>query len=112
MTFKSAPLLIALATIPAPSLAAATSAVAAMTCSNTVSGASWTIRIDYDRSTVDSNPARIAKSEISWHDPNDGGHYTLDLDSGRLTQIVASSTGGFILNHHCVPETPAQHEGH
>src|SRR5258708_39184514 len=66
----------------------------AITCANTTSGASWQIRIDYDRSTVDSNPARVSTTTISWRDPKDGGNYTLDRKSGNLTAIVASSTGG------------------
>ena len=50
----------------------------AVTCTNPVSGATWQITIDYDRSTVDSDPARISDSEISWRDAADGGNYTLD----------------------------------
>ena len=73
----------------------------AITCANPVSGATWQIRIDYDRSTVDSNPARISDTKISWHDATDGGNYTLDRKSGNLTVIVASSTGGFFLYDRC-----------
>jgi hypothetical protein len=73
----------------------------AITCTNPASGASWQIRIDYDRSTVDSNPARISAAEISWHDATDGGNYTLDRKSGNLTVIVASSTGGYFLRDRC-----------
>src|SRR5262245_61965353 len=73
----------------------------AITCTNPVSGATWQIRIDYDRSTVDSNPARISDTKISWHDAADGGNYTLDRKSGNLTVIVASSTGGFFLYDRC-----------
>jgi hypothetical protein len=73
----------------------------AMTCTNSASGASWQIRIDYDRGTVDSNPARISDAKITWHDATDGGNYTLDRASGNLTVIVASSTGGYFLYHHC-----------
>ncbi len=73
----------------------------AITCSNPLSGASWQIRIDYGRSTVDSNPARISGSEISWHDAADGGNYTLDRKSGNLTVVVASSTGGYFLHDRC-----------
>jgi hypothetical protein len=65
---------------------------AAPTCSNLASGASWQIRIDYDKATVDSYP---------WHDPTDGGNYTLDRKSGELTVIFASSTGGYFLHHRC-----------
>jgi hypothetical protein len=73
----------------------------AITCTNPVSGATWQIRIDYDRGTVDSNPARISDATISWHDATDGGNYRLDRKSGNLTVIVASSTGGFFLYDRC-----------
>ena len=73
----------------------------AITCTNPASGASWQIKVDYDRSTVDSNPARIRDTMISWHDATDGGNYTLDRKSGNLTVIVASSTGGYFLHDRC-----------
>ena len=73
----------------------------AVTCTNVSSGANWQIRIDYDRSTVDANPARISDAEISWHEPADGGNYTLDRKSEKLTVVVASSTGGYFLYHRC-----------
>ncbi len=73
----------------------------AITCTNPASGATWQIRIDYDRRTVDANPARISDAKISWHDAADGGNYTLDRKSGDLTVIVASSTGGYFLYDRC-----------
>ncbi|MGA7805834.1 hypothetical protein [Bradyrhizobium sp.] len=73
----------------------------APTCSNLASGANWQIEIDYDKATVDSNPARISDGQISWHDPTDGGNYTLDRKSGELTVVFASSTGGYFLHHRC-----------
>jgi hypothetical protein len=73
----------------------------AITCTNPVSGTSWQIKIDYDRRTVDSNPARIGEATISWHDATDGGNYTLDRKSGTLTVIIASATGGNFLYDHC-----------
>jgi hypothetical protein len=72
-----------------------------ITCTNLASGASWPIRIDYDKGMVDSNPARISDAQISWHDANDGGNYTLDRKSAKLTVVVASSTGGYFLYHRC-----------
>lgn len=72
-----------------------------ISCTNPASGATWQIRIDYVRGTVDSNPARISDAKISWHDARDGGNYTLDRKSGRLTVIIASSTGGYFLYDHC-----------
>src|SRR5271166_3852038 len=73
----------------------------AVTCTNPFSGASWQIAIDYDRGTVDSNPARISDTEISWRDAKDGWRYTLDRKSGALTVVLASSTGGNFLFDQC-----------
>jgi hypothetical protein len=73
----------------------------ALTCTNPISGASWQIRIDYDRRAVDSNPARISDASISWHDASEGGNYTLDRKSGNLTVVIASSTGGSFLYYRC-----------
>ena len=73
----------------------------AITCTNPVSGTSWQIRIDYDRQTVDSNPASISDDEIAWRDKADGGNYALDLKSGKLTVVFASSTAGHFLYHRC-----------
>jgi hypothetical protein len=73
----------------------------AVTCTNPHSGATWQIRIDYTRSMVDSNPARISDATISWRDAKDGWNYTLDRKSGKLTVILASSTGGSFLYDQC-----------
>jgi hypothetical protein len=95
------------ATVGAMGLALAGSALAApsgqsaITCTNPASGTQWQIKIDYDHSTVDSNPARISDGNISWRDASDGGNYTLDRKSGNLTVIVASSTGGYFLHDRC-----------
>jgi hypothetical protein len=79
----------------------AQAADSAVTCTNPASGARWQIRIDYERRTVDSYPARITEAAISWHDASDGGNYTLDRKSGELTVTVASSTGGYFLHDRC-----------
>lgn len=73
----------------------------AITCTNPYSGATWEIRIDYGKGTVDSNPARIGDAKIFWHNAADGGNYTLDRKTGDLRIVVASSTGGYFLNDHC-----------
>jgi hypothetical protein len=73
----------------------------AITCTNPASGASWQIAIDFDKGTVDANPAKITGAKISWFDPSDGGNYTLDRKSGDLTAIVASSTGGYFRHGRC-----------
>lgn len=72
-------------------------------CTNTVSGTTWQIGINLVGRTVDSNPAHISSSKISWRDSLDGGHYTLDRKSGVLTAIYASSTGGYIIHDRCTP---------
>jgi hypothetical protein len=74
---------------------------ASITCTNPSSGATWQISIDYDRATVDANPARVTDTEVSWRDPKDGWNYKLDRRSGALTVVVASSTGGYFLHDHC-----------
>jgi len=79
----------------------ARAADSAITCTNPASGTQWQIRINYERSTVDSYPARISDSNITWHDASDGANYTLDRKSGNLTVVVASSTGGYFLNDRC-----------
>jgi len=103
-------LLIALATVAvaggldvATAGAQAGSAIA-LSCINPYSGATWQISVDYDRGTVDSNPARISDDEMSWHDAKDNSNYTLDRKSGRLTVIVPSSTGGYFLYDECKPQ--------
>jgi hypothetical protein len=73
----------------------------AVTCTNPVSGATWQIKIDYDRQTVDSNPARISDAEIWWRDAKDGWGYTLDRKSGNLKVVLASATGGNFLYDRC-----------
>jgi hypothetical protein len=74
---------------------------AAVTCSNPANGSSWQIAIDYGKRTVDAYPAEITAVEISWFDPKDGGHYTLDRNSGNFTAVIASSTGGYFRRGHC-----------
>ena len=78
--------------------------VTELTCTNQASGTSWQIRIDYERQTVDANPASIGDDEIAWRDKADGGNYTLDRKSGKLTVVFASSTAGHFLYHRCKPE--------
>jgi len=73
----------------------------AITCTNPMSGTAWQIAVDFDKSTVDSNRAKITEVGISWFDPKDGGNYTLDRKSGDLTAIVASSTGGYFRHLRC-----------
>lgn len=73
----------------------------AITCTNPASGAQWQIKVDYARGTVDANAASVTDAKISWRDAKDGGNYTLDRKSGKLTVIVASSTGGYFVYDQC-----------
>ena len=91
---------LAAAAIVAPGRSAVAAGVT-VTCTNPFSGASWQIAIDYDLKTVDSNPARIDETEISWRDAKDGWRYALDRKSGALTIVLASSTGGNFLHDQC-----------
>jgi hypothetical protein len=78
--------------------------VTALTCTNPANGMSWQVLIDYRKPTVDSYPAEITRSGISWFDPKDGSNYTFDRKSGDLTANVASSTGGYFRHARCTPE--------
>lgn len=91
---------LAVGAVVSPVIGAAAPA-ATVTCTNLVSGVSWRITINFAHSTVDSNPARISGAKISWHDGRDGGNYTLDRKSGKLTVIFASSTGGYFIYDQC-----------
>lgn len=82
---------------------AAPHVVATLVCTNPAGHVSWQIHVDFERRTVDSNPARIGAAKISWHDRTDGGNYTLDRKSGDLTVVLASSTGGYSLHDRCAP---------
>lgn len=78
----------------------------AITCVNPASGTTWQIKVDYERSTVDANAATISDAKISWHDPKDGGNYTLDRKSGALTFVAPSSTGGYFIFDRCSLDAP------
>ena len=73
-----------------------------ITCMNKASGTTWQIKVDYDHNTVDRNPASISASKIAWRDANDGWRYSLDLKSGDLTVVFASSMGGNMYFHRCL----------
>jgi len=73
-----------------------------ITCMNTSNGAKWQIDVDYDHETVDSNPATISGNKISWRDAKDGWRYSLDLKTGDLYVVFASSMGGNTYFHRCL----------
>ena len=74
----------------------------AITCMNKSSGTQWQIKVDYDDKTVDSNPASISDTTIAWRDAKDGWRYTLDLKTGDLAVVFASSMGGNTYFHRCL----------
>ena len=73
-----------------------------ITCMNQSSGTTWQIKIDYDHSTVDANPASISDAKIAWRDAKDGWHYTLDLKSGDLTCGAGVLHGRQHVFHRCM----------
>jgi hypothetical protein len=85
-------------------VAQAGAAATAMICTNPASGATWQVMVDYDNNTVDSYPAHVSDTKVTWRDASDGGNYTLDRTSGKLTVVVASSTGGYFLYDRCTPK--------
>ena len=88
---------------PAPPSFGAQVAPLVFDCTNPASGSSWQIKINFQAATVDSNPARISTTTISWHDSTDGGNYSLDRATGNLTVVIASSTGGYFIHDRCRP---------
>ncbi|MGH6796368.1 MAG: hypothetical protein ACREDD_02380 [Methylocella sp.] len=70
-------------------------------CTNPKSGTTWDVKVDYGQNTVDSFPAKITKSQITWHDTMHGGYYSLDRASGALTFKNATSTGGYVIHDTC-----------
>ncbi len=73
-----------------------------ITCVNSSSGARWQIKVDYDQKTVDTNPATIGDNRIAWRDAKDGWRYSLDLKTGELYVVFASSMGGNTYFHSCL----------
>jgi hypothetical protein len=78
-------------------------AVQKFRCTNVASGAPWTIAVDLDRARVNTFPARISDTWISWHDPS-AGYFELERATGKLRLRNASSTGGYFLYYACRPE--------
>jgi hypothetical protein len=70
-------------------------------CVNTASHATWNLKIDLAKSTADGFPAKINAVSVAWRDVTHGGSYELDRSSGELTFSNSSSTGGYMLFHHC-----------
>ncbi len=71
-------------------------------CTNPASGAAWPVVVDLDHSRVDSFPATLTKSRISWRDPA-RGYFDFDRATGALRMRNASSTGGYFLHFTCRP---------
>jgi hypothetical protein len=89
--------------IPTSSGHAAEVGLLHLRCTNAAGGANWPIVIDLDQHLVDSFPARITETWVSWRNPN-GGVYELERSTGNLQLRAASSTGGYFLHYNCKPE--------
>ena len=76
---------------PGPVAAATT----AFHCTNPESGASWTLKIDFDHGKVDGYPATVGQRMILWHDTENQGFFRLDQVTGDLRIVHASSMGGW-----------------
>jgi hypothetical protein len=95
----------ALVTVGAPAMPSfgAQGTESVFNCTNPASGVGWQIKVNFQARTVGANPARITSTTISWHDPADGGNYSLDRSTGNLTVVIASSTGGYSIHDRCRP---------
>jgi hypothetical protein len=82
---------------------AAGTGVQHLRCTNPASGTNWSITVDLDHGTVDSQPAKITDGWISWPDPKQGS-FDLERATGKLQFRNASSTGGYYLFYTCHPE--------
>src|ERR1700761_1672660 len=91
------------ARVPAAPSFGAEGTASVYNCTNPASGVGWQIKVNFQARTVDANPARITRATISWHDPADGGNYSLDRSTGNLTVVIASSTGGYSIHDRCRP---------
>ena len=92
---------LAAAGAPATPSFGAESSESVFNCTNPASGVGWQIKVNFQAHTVGANPARITSATISWHDPADGGNYSLDRSTGNLTVVIASSTGGYSIHDLC-----------
>lgn len=70
-------------------------------CVNPDNGFAWAVRLDARGKAVDGWPARFEARRISWRDGGDGGAYQLDRQTGALTIVRASSTGGYTSFDRC-----------
>jgi len=88
----------------APNTLAIRPNAAAIECVNPESGYVWRLRLSRAANTVDGWPARFSVQHISWHDRADGGFYELELATGALTIVRASSTGGYMSFDRCAAQ--------
>jgi hypothetical protein len=98
-------LMLALATsaITISDASAAEAGLLRLRCTNPTGGANWSIVVDLDHSLVDSLPATITDTWISWSDGH-RGIYELERATGKLQLRAASTTGGYFLHYVCQRE--------
>jgi len=95
--------LLAATLVPASGSLAAETGTLRLKCVNPTGGATWTVVVDLDHSLVDSLPAKISESWISWRNAG-GGIYEFERATGKLQLRAASTTGGYFLHYTCQPE--------
>ena len=86
-----------------PGHAATMTGTLKLRCTNPVGGANWSIVVDLDHRLVDTQPADISETWISWRDQH-GGVYELERATGKLQLRAASTTGGYFLHYSCASE--------
>lgn len=85
-----------------PTLAQAS--VTTLVCTNPSSGATWNVKVDFDRRTADSFPADFSDQWITWEDTQRNNVYEYERASGNLTMRGPSSMGGYFLYYRCSAE--------
>jgi hypothetical protein len=90
----------------------AASGTAILRCRNTASGTTWTLAVDFEKSTVESFPAQITAGKIAWHDTHENRYYSFTRAAGILDIHYASSTGGFSGEEPCRLSPPGQTPPH
>ena len=81
--------------------AEAQGSMTAIACTNLASRASLMITIDLQKRTVNSSPARISDTQITWYEEKEHANYKLDRKTGALESVIPSSTGGYFLHYQC-----------
>lgn len=83
--------------------AAAEASLFHLRCTNPANGANWLVLVDPEHRLVDSLPATISDTTITWRNTK-GGTYRFERATGTLQLSAPSTTGGYFLYYTCKPE--------